>query len=131
MWAKMETYPVGDKTPARRSSAFEIEHAYLAPGTIAQVLRSVVGVSHVRERNPFSGPKEVHAEFRYMNRDYVVWEPSGDNTRYLVGPRVQSGTIVSIGLIEDAFKRYRPPLRRQLIGDLMSLTLVKHFVGPS
>jgi hypothetical protein len=126
----METYPVGDKTPGRRSTAFEIENAYLEPGTIVHLLRSVVGVSHVRERNLFSDPKEIHAEFRYMNRDYVVCEPSGENTRYWIGPRSRSGSVVSISLIEDAFKRYRPPLRRQLIGDLMSLKLVRHIVGP-
>jgi hypothetical protein len=126
----METYPVGDKTPGRRAYAFEVENAYLEPGTIVRLLTSVVGVTHVRERGLFSGSKELHAEFRYMNRDYVVCEPSGENTRYWIGPRTQSGSAVSIGLIEDVFKRYRPPLRLQLIGDLMSLTLVKHFVGP-
>lgn len=125
----METHPVGGKTPGQRTYAFEIESAYVEPGTIAGLLEGVVGITHVRERRLFSGQREIHAKFRYMNRDYVVWEPFGDNTRYWIGPKDSSANAVSIGLIEEVFKRYRPPFRRRVIGDLMSLPLVKHLVG--
>ena len=126
----METYPIIDKTRGSRPFAFEIENAYVDSGTITRLLKTVVGVSHVRERGLFAKPSEIHAEFRYMNRDYVVWEPHGENTRYWIGPRSAQDGVVSIDLIEKAFKLYRPPFHKQLLGDFMSLRLVKHIVGP-
>lgn len=126
----METFPVAGKMPGQRTYAFEIESAYVEPGAIARLLKGVVGVAFVRERRLCSGQREIHAEFRYMNREFVVWEPFGDNTRYWIGPKDSSANAVGIGLVEDAFKRYRPPFRRRLIGGLMSLPLVKQLVSP-
>jgi hypothetical protein len=130
MYLTMETYPIIDKTRGNRPFAFEIENAYVDPGTITHLLKAVVGVSHVRERSLFAKPAEIHAEFRYMNRDYVVWAPNADNTRYWIGPKSARDGLVSIDMIEKAFKLYRPPLHKRLLGDFLSLGLVKQIVGP-
>lgn len=125
----METYLIVDEARGRRPFAFEIETAYLEPGTVTRLLKDVVGVSHVRERKPFAPNDEIHAEFRYMNRNYVVWEPYGENTRYWIGPRAPEAGAVSVEPIERAFRQYRPPLHRKVIGDILSLPLVRHLVG--
>ena len=125
----METHPIVDRRHGHRAFAFEIETAYVQDGTIAAILKGVTGVSHVRERHPLARPNEIHVEFRYMAREYVVWEPFGEHRRYWIGPRNTAAAVGTIELIEAAFRDYQPPLHRQLIGDLLSLRLVKHLVG--
>ena len=126
----MDTYPILDRRHGKRPFAFEIETAYVPAGTISAILKTVTGVSHVRERHPLARTNEIHVEFRYMAREYVVWEPFGENSRYWIGPRNSAACTGTIELIEAAFREYHPPLHRQLIGDLLSLRLVKHLVGP-
>lgn len=119
----METYPVLSKDKAR-STAFEVENAYIAASTIAQLLQQVEGVTEVQPRKKLSGSSDVHVEFKYRGQPYIVWEPYGDSSRYWIGPKdgVEAGGDSTA--IEQAFKRYRPPLYRTIIGNVITLRFI-------
>jgi hypothetical protein len=121
--AIMETYPVLSKDKAR-SSAFEVENAYIAVSTIAQLLQQVEGVTEVQPRKKLSGSSDVHVEFKYLGQPYIVWEPYGDSSRYWIGPKdgVEAGGDSTA--IEQVFKRYRPPLYRTIIGNVITLRFI-------
>ena len=125
----MDTYPLIDEKRDNRPFAFEVENAYVVPGTIARLLAEIDGVTDVRIRKRFSGSSEIHVEFKYLSRDYIVWEPYGDNSRYWIGPKNPEESAGDIGNIENVFKRYRPPFYREVIGDVLSLRLFKRFIG--
>lgn len=122
----MKTYPLIDEKKGDRPFAFEIENAYVGTGTIARLLAEVDGVTDVRARKLFRGSSEIHVEFKYLNHDYIVWEPYGDNSRYWIGPKNPEESAGDIGNVENAFKRYRPPFYREVIGDILTLRLFKH-----
>jgi hypothetical protein len=119
----METVPA-----ARNESgalAFEIENVYASPRAIARVLGGVEEVSEVSWRSRLRSSNDVRVEFKYQDRDYVVWEPFGDNNRYWIGPRNPAESAADIAKLEDAFKRYRPPLLRAVLGDLFTLKFLR------
>ena len=122
----MKTYPLIDEKKGDRPFAFEIENAYVGTGTIARLLAEVDGVTDVRARKLFRGSSEIHVEFKYLNHDYIVWEPYGDNSRYWIGPKNPEESAGDIGNVENAFKSYRPPFYREVIGDILTLRLFKH-----
>ena len=122
----MKTYPITD---GGRQSAFEIENAYVAPRTIAHLLGDIEGVTDVRARKLFRGSADVHVEFKYRNRECIVWEPFGDSSRYWIGPQEPAGNADDISEIETAFKQYRPPLYRRLVGDVLTFKWVRRFAG--
>lgn len=119
----MKTYPVLTKEKAR-SSAFEIENAYIAVSTIAQLLQQIAGVTEVQPRKALSGSSDVHVEFKYLGRPYIVWEPYGDSSRYWIGPKegVEAGGDSTA--IEQAFERYQPSLYRKIIGNVLTLRFI-------
>jgi hypothetical protein len=119
----METYWVLAEDKAR-SSAFEVENAYISVATIVQLLQQVEGVNEVQPRKKLSESSDVHVEFKYLGQPYIVWEPYGDNSRYWIGPKdgVEAGGDSTE--IEQAFKRYRPPLYRTIIGNIVTLRFI-------
>lgn len=127
----METYPLIDEKKGDRPFAFEVENVYVGPGTIARLLAEVDGVTDVRTRKLFSGSSEIHVEFKYLNRDYIVLEPYGDNSRYWIGPKNPEENAGDISQIENALKHYRPPFHRAIVGDILSLRLFKRLVDRS
>jgi hypothetical protein len=44
----------------------------------------------------------VHIRFLYRGREYIVWEPFGDNSRWWIGPEQTSVEPVSLVDIERA-----------------------------
>jgi hypothetical protein len=129
----MQTYLVSDKQGVR-APIFQVENAYIGPATIAKLLAQVQGVSDVRRRKPFSKSSDVHIEFYYLGRPYIVWEPFGDNSRYWIGPADMVSGVPDvanlehpedIANLEEVFKRYRPPLYRALLGDVISLRVFR------
>ena len=127
----METYPIIDRKKADGTFAFEIENAYVSPGTIAKLLVEVDGVTDVRKRKLFIGSSDIHIEFKYLNRAYMVWEPWSDSSRYWIGPKKPEEQVIDIGELENALKNYQPTLFRSLIGDLLTLRIFKRLVGLS
>jgi hypothetical protein len=115
----MKTYPIIDEASGR-SFAFEVENAYVSSSALGRLLTGIDGVTSVRKRKAFRRPDDVHIEFEYLGREHVVWEPFGDNSRYWIGPKETKGHATNIQPIEERFKSYRPPLARQLLGDILS-----------
>jgi hypothetical protein len=125
----MRTYSLIDKTKGDHSFAFEIENAYVSRRTVARLLKQVDGVTEVRLGGGFTSSNDFRVEFKYRNQDYVCWEPFGDNSRYWIGPKDPDEGAGSIATVEDAFKHYRPPIYRAVIGDVLTLRLLKRLVG--
>jgi hypothetical protein len=123
----METYPIFKEEKDNRPYAFEVENAYVRPVTIARLLKAIDGVSNVRARGIFHGSSEIHIEFRYLDQDYMVWEPYGDNSRYWIGPKDAVEDMKDISQIESVFKKYQLPFWRQILGDILSLKLFKFY----
>jgi hypothetical protein len=123
----MRTYPhviEGHEVP----SSFDIENAYVSPATVGRILSSVDGVANVEVRRPFSAFREVHVRFTYADVPCIVSEPYGDNSRYWIGSG-EGAQPIDARPLEEAFKRYEPPFYRRLIGDLVSLRLLKALLG--
>jgi hypothetical protein len=132
----MKTYPVLNDKKAR-TPIFQIENVYIGPAAIARLLDEVVGVTDVQPRKSFTKSKDVLIEFTYMGQSYIVWEPFGDNSRYWIGPAdmvagaedvpdIQSQS--DLARLEDAFKRYNPPLHRAFFGDILTLRFITRFL---
>lgn len=115
----MKTYPKIDKKSGL-TFAFGIENIYINISTAARVLAHVDGVTEVRVRRPFSKWEEIHIWFKYLSHDCVVWEPFGDNSRYLIGPMNPEEATLDVSRVENAFKQYRPSFIREALGDLLS-----------
>lgn len=79
----MRTYPIRDDGGVL--FAFEVS-AQPAGRRLARVLRQIDGVTDVRLRRWWVGSPDVHVHFQYRGREYVVWEPFGDNSRWWIGP---------------------------------------------
>jgi hypothetical protein len=62
--------------------AFEVENAYIRPRTIAKLVATIAGVTEVRVCWPFGPSDDCPVAFKYQAKDFVVWEPFGDNSRY-------------------------------------------------
>ena len=95
----MRTYPIRDD--AGVLFAFEID-APLLGRRLARVLAEVAGVSEVRRRRWWRGPPDVHIRFRYHDREFIVWEPFGDNSRWWIGPDEEDKDSISLAEIERA-----------------------------
>jgi hypothetical protein len=127
MWLPMKTYPsVDEKTGL--PFAFEVENSYVGPSEIARILSTIDGISDIRKRKLFGKWEEMHAWFKYKNKDFVVWEPHGDNSRYWIGPKSQEDRM-DISSIHGAFERYRVPVIREIVGDLLTLRIFKRIFG--
>jgi hypothetical protein len=124
----MKTYPLKDEQDGY-PSAFEIENVYVGPRAIGRLLKTIDGVSDVRVRRMFGKWEDIHVWFKYRGRNCVVWEPYGDNSRYWIGPQDAEREKFDVSGLEGAFKAYRPPLHRQIIGDVLTLRVLKRLVG--
>ena len=124
----MKTYPIIAKDGCR-AFAFEVENIYISPTTAARLVATVDGVTEVELRKTFAKSSDVHVEFKYRGQPYIVWEPFGDSSRYWIGPKEEANDAADAALLETVFKRYRPPLLRALLGDILTLRFVARFPG--
>ena len=115
----MKTYAILNDNG--RSWAFEIENAYIGPRNIASLLAGINSVSHIRKRQLFSPSDDIHLRFRYCDREYIVWEPFGDNSRYWIGPADEMDMSVDVSELITAFEQYRPQFLCKIFGDLVTL----------
>lgn len=123
----MKTYP-DENVESGCAVGFEINNIYVSRRAVAHILRSIKDVTEVKARKLFSRWEAVHIWFKYMNHDCVVVEPFGDSSRYWIGPE-NTEQEFDFSEVENAFKRYRPPFHRQIVGDIVSLRLFKRFIG--
>ncbi len=115
----MNTYPI--RAGDGRCWAFEIENAYIRPRRIAALLAGMGAVTDIRHRKPFSSSSDIHLRFQYQCREFVVWEPFGDNSRYWIGPADEKDTSIDVAELQTAFDRYAPSFPAKIFGDLMTL----------
>lgn len=120
----MKTYPV-KFSPDGRLVAFEVESIYISLGAIVRLLENCEGVSHVRRRRLFSCDSEIHVRFEFSGHPCVVWEPYGDNSRYLIGPDDPENFPEDLSNLAGLFDRYEPPALRAFFGDIVSLRFLK------
>lgn len=123
----METFPFVSKT-GQRTTAFEIENAYVSRRTIVRLLKQANGITDVHLGGRFGSPNDVRITFKYLDRDYIVWEPFGDNSRYWIGPKNSEESMADASELENIFERYKPPFYRALLGDLLTLRLFKRMI---
>ena len=95
----MRTYPIKDDGGVL--FAFEIR-AQLLGVRLSRLLGRLEGISDVRRRKWWTGSPEVHIRFQYCGREYIVWEPYGDNSRWWIGPDDTEAEHVSLADIERA-----------------------------
>lgn len=99
---RLRTFPITDDTGI--VFAFEI-HAEFLCWPLARRLGRIPGVSEVRPRKWWTRfREEVHIRFKYQNREYIVWEPYGDNSRWWIGPDDDTGPRIPIDDLERAIK---------------------------
>ena len=105
--------------------AFELENIYISRKSIAKILKRIDGVADVHLRGHLGSSDEIRIEFKYMGRDFIVWEPYGDNSRYWVGPKNIEQAGLETTDLQAAFIQYKPPLYRALLGDLLTFRLFR------
>ena len=98
----MRSFPITDS--GGTVFAFEIPAQFL-PWRLARRLRDVAGVSDVRPRKWWGGSPDVHIRFRYHDREYIVWEPYGDNSRWWIGPDDENAPHRPLDELERAISR--------------------------
>src|SRR5262245_1405878 len=72
---------------------------------IARSLKGIPGVSDVRPRRWWVRSPDVHVRFQYQGREYVVWEPHGDNSRWWIGPEDENAPHVPLDEVEGGIAR--------------------------
>jgi hypothetical protein len=127
----METYPIVDPKKGAYPFALEIENAYVSRRTVARLLGRLDGVADVVFGGRLESTNDVRVGFKYRNHEYIVLEPFGDNSRYWIGPKNSAEGVGDIGEVESAFRRYRPPLHRMLLGDILTFRVFKRPAGRS
>ncbi|WP_300500798.1 hypothetical protein [Marinobacter sp.] len=123
----MHIYPDENVQPGS-AAGFEIDNIYLSPRTVARILKGINGVTRIKTRRLFSKWEDTHVWFTYLDHECVVIEPFGDNSHYWVGPK-NVGTNVDFTRVEDAFRKYQPPLPVKVFGDLLTLNFKSLFKG--
>ncbi|HEX5418377.1 MAG TPA: hypothetical protein VFY39_00120 [Gammaproteobacteria bacterium] len=119
--AAMNTYPIKDAEG--HPYAIEVDNAYVSVRSLAQLLGVVEGVAGVEVRKPFSRSGDAQAKFRFLDADYLIVEPFGDNSRYWIGPADDRRGRRDITLIEAHLKAYKPSILRKLVGDMVTLNV--------
>lgn len=105
--------------------AFEIEAIYYSRNSIAEILKTIKGVSDVQFGGRFGSNNDVRLMFDYLNSAFIVWEPYGDNSRYWIGPKESSQKPMDIRTIEQGFVNYSPPLHKRIVGDIFNLRFIR------
>ena len=73
---------------AGRTFAFEVENTFLGRRGVVRVVRSIPGAVVTRTPKFLSWFREEQfCEFIVDGREFVAWEPYGDNSRYWIGPK--------------------------------------------
>lgn len=118
----MKVFPV--KAENGQEIAFEIENVYVTPKKIAHLLNDLPEVHDVHIGKLFRSSDERVA-FKYLDKDFVVWEPYGDSSRYWIGPKDSTDLKIDLKELKDAFLNYKPNLIIRIIGNVLTLNFLK------
>ena len=78
----MKTYTLN--TDQGECIGFEIQNNFFGSRSIARFIKRVPGCEVKSIRKIFA-PSEIHTTFRYKDKEFIVWEPYGDNSRLHIG----------------------------------------------
>jgi hypothetical protein len=81
--------------------AFEVTSAWISFRPLFKALRSVPGITNLK-RNYFN---EDRASFVYRGERWVVNEPSGDNSRYWIGPERGRDSALDATPVHEALQK--------------------------
>jgi hypothetical protein len=100
----MKVYELMDDSG--RPFAFEIDNAGLGRRGVVRVVRSIPGAAVTRTPKLLSWFREEQfCEFTVDGREFVAWEPYGDNSRYWIGPKEEPPNwCEQTAKVMDAFK---------------------------
>jgi hypothetical protein len=87
-----------------QGSEIAFESPILRPKTIAKFLLSKDGVNNVT----FPENSDDRLEFEFKGETYIVTEPFGDNSKYLVGPKNADSSLPTIKLVQELFEELKP-----------------------
>ena|SRR5436190_1186069 len=101
----VKTYPLNSNE--RQLVGFEFLNLFLSSRGIANYVRRVKGCEVLKTRSMFSA-EEVHVRFSFAGKQFVVWEPFGDNSHLWVGPLDgQEVPPETIGALQAEFEKTR------------------------
>ena len=88
------------------------------------MLTTIEGVTDVKVCSLlfFNAPEDVHVKFKYRNKNMIVWEPYGDNSRYWIGTE-QENDVIDIARLELAFEKYQLPITCKIFGDIITFNI--------
>ena len=89
-------------------------------------MKSNKAVKDIDVRRLFSLSNDVHIKFKFHEKEFVVWEPFGDNSRYWIGPEDKQSHVDIKGLV-SVFEEYKPPVIFRIFGDLYTLKILSWF----
>ncbi|MFT0214084.1 hypothetical protein VQ643_16025 [Pseudomonas sp. F1_0610] len=112
---------IHDKTNPNLS-AFNIDNTYVSLKTIAHILSGISGVTLVKKRKLFSQWEYVHIWFKYKGYNFVVYEPYGDSSLYVIGP--EESCDIDIKPIQIAFELHSVSVWRRVVVSGIYLCLI-------
>lgn len=120
VWCSMNTFAVRDDKSGH-VTGFEIDSAYISPRQIERLLGRLEGVSDIALVGAFGSGTDLRVRFRFKGTSYLVLEPFGDNSRYLITPEVLGHSAGTILEIEEWFTAHELPFWRKVVGDIMTM----------
>ena len=88
-------------------ASFEITSMWVTFRPLFRILKSIEGVTDIR-RNGFD---DRRVTFKLNDQQIAVWEPWGDNSRYLVVP-TEGGSSINLHPVHEAFRRHKGPIEK-------------------
>jgi macrodomain Ter protein organizer (MatP/YcbG family) len=102
----MKTYP--DINNNGVLASFEIDGWRSGPKHLARLVENKLECEITARRKWFSG-NEVHFQFKFLDCEFALWEPFGDNSRYTVIPAEKAQINPdAISMLHDGFQTLRP-----------------------
>jgi hypothetical protein len=82
-------------------------------------------VSNIRVSRRLVNGDRLLVEFDYTGRPFVIVEPFGDNSRFLIAPRVDTDSQIDVSELCRLFGAYQPPPVTRVMGDLVRLKFLR------
>ena len=112
----MKTYP--DINEQGEISSFEIDIWRAGPKALSSFIEVQMGAEITNRRKMFSGD-EIHFTFKYLEHEFVVWEPFGDNSRYTICASEDSNPAPEVlAKVHNEFLKFKPGISGVITGVL-------------
>ncbi len=99
-------------------TSFEISNSLAGPRMLAQLIEKQLG-GEIFDRRKWFSDNEVHFRFLFLGKEFAVWEPYGDNSRYTICPADESDIDSNIiEKVQEGFKKFQPGILGMITGVL-------------